>query len=152
MMSKYLRGLRAKVGHDLLILPSVTVLLFDDEGRVLLVRHSNEGLWVAPGGMIEPDEDPAAAARREMFEETACEVDIVKVLGVFGGPEFRVRYANGDEVGYVMTVYEARSRGGAPRPDGNETLEARYFPPEEVASLPTARWLPIVLRAVLEPI
>jgi hypothetical protein len=46
MISDYFRGLRAKVGHDLLILPSVTVLLFDDERRVLLVRHSNEGLWV----------------------------------------------------------------------------------------------------------
>ncbi|MGH7554556.1 MAG: NUDIX hydrolase [Longimicrobiales bacterium] len=49
---------------------SVTALLFDDEGRLLLVRHSSAVLWVAPGGMIEPDEDPAAAARRENLKRS----------------------------------------------------------------------------------
>ena len=40
-MSSYLRRLREKIGHDLLVLPSVTVLLFDADRRVLLARHSD---------------------------------------------------------------------------------------------------------------
>lgn len=143
--SDYVLRLREKVGHDLIVMPSVTVLLFDDRNRVLLVRHSDRGVWVAPGGMVEPDEDPYDTALREMREETALDVDIVSILGVFGGPEFRVTYANGDRVGYVMTVYEARLREGVPTPDGEETLDVGFFSKEEAAGLDTAEWLPIVL-------
>lgn len=103
MGSQYIRRTKEKIGHELL-LPSVTILLFNESDRLLLVRHSNRGVWVAPGGMIEPDEAPLDAAHREMKEETGCEVELLRVLGVYGGPEFRVTYENGDEVGYVMTV------------------------------------------------
>ena len=57
-MSDYLRDLRGRVGSRLLIMPSVTGLVFDDRGRVLLVRVSNGGIWVAPGGAVDPDEAP----------------------------------------------------------------------------------------------
>ncbi|HUF13790.1 MAG TPA: NUDIX domain-containing protein [Longimicrobiales bacterium] len=149
--SQYILQLREKVGHDLLVLPSVTILLFDDDQRLLLVRHHNRGLWVAPGGMVEPDEDPAVTARREMREETGIEVVLVRMLGVFGGPEFRVRYQNGDEVGYVMAVYEARSSGGRPRPDQVETLDIGFFSREQIETMETASWLPVVLREVTWP-
>jgi 8-oxo-dGTP pyrophosphatase MutT (NUDIX family) len=47
-------------------MPSVTIVSFDDTGRVLLVKHRDTDLWVAPGGAIEPEETPADAAVREM--------------------------------------------------------------------------------------
>lgn len=146
--SDYVLRLRDKVGHDLLVMPSVTVLLFDEQERVLLVRHSDRGVWVAPGGMVEPDEDPEETARREMREETGVDVDLVSILGVFGGPEFRVTYTNGDQVGYVMTVYEARIAGGEPTPHLDETLDVGFFTRAEVEALDTAEWLPVVLRQV----
>ena len=119
----YLQRIREKVGNELLVLPSVTVLLFNEAGHVLLVKHRGTGKWVAPGGMIEPDEEPGVAARREMLEETGCEVRLESIRGVYGGPELRVRYENGDQVSYVMTVYEARLVSGDPRPDGDETVD-----------------------------
>lgn len=144
--SDYLQRLRRKVGHDLLVLPSVTLLAFDESRRILLIRHANRDLWAAPGGMIEPDETPAMAAHREMQEETGCAVDLNGILGVYGGPEFRVRYENGDEVSYVMTVFQAKIRAGTPRPDGIESLEVRFFAAAEIERLRTAAWLPIVLH------
>ncbi|MEW5717700.1 MAG: NUDIX domain-containing protein [Chloroflexota bacterium] len=146
MASDYLQRLRRKVGHDLLLLPSVTILVFDENNRVLLLRHANRDLWVAPGGMIEPDETPEHAAQREMQEETGCAVDLIRILGVYGGPEFRVRYENGDEVAYVMTVFQARIREGAPRPNGAESLQVQFFSATEIEHLRSAAWLPIVLR------
>ena len=127
MLSPYLAGLRQKVGHDLLLLPSVTVLVTDEVRRVLLVRHSDKNVWVAPGGMIELDETPQQAAIREMKEETGCEVELLRIAGVFGGPHFRTQYRNGDQVAYVMTVFEARIVGGTLEPDGVETLETSFF-------------------------
>ncbi|WP_310397936.1 NUDIX domain-containing protein [Hymenobacter sp.] len=147
-MSPYLRRLREKIGHDLLLLPSVTVLLFDADRRVLLARHSDANVWVAPGGMVEPDETPQAAARREAREEIGCEVALQGILGVYGGPEFLVRYRNGDKVSCVMTVFEAAITDGTPQPDHAEILELRYFTYAETRSLACARWLPVVLADV----
>jgi 8-oxo-dGTP diphosphatase len=55
-----------------------TVLVYARRGDEVLVMHRNKepnlGLWVAPGGKIEPDEAPQETARREMLEETGLQV------------------------------------------------------------------------------
>ena len=146
--SDYVLRLREKIGHDLLIVPSVAVLLFDEAQRVLLVRHDDRGLWVAPGGTVEPDEDPAETARREMLQEAGIDVELVGILGAFGGPEFRVRHANGDQVGYVMTVYEARAAGELPDFDDGEAHGIGFFSRERIETMEIPRWLPVVLQGV----
>ncbi len=65
-----------------MLVPSVTVITFDDRGRVQLARHADAGVWVAPGGCVDPHESPADAADREMWEETGLLVDPTRVLGV----------------------------------------------------------------------
>ena len=134
-MSEFIKGLRSKIGHGLLQVPTAGVLIFDADRRVLLVRHSEGNLWTSPGGMVEPYETPADAAVREMWEETGLLVELVRVLGVFGGLEFSTTYANGDQISWVSTVFEGRTRSGTMRPDGMEILETRYFHEEEVQTL-----------------
>lgn len=46
------------------------------DGRVLLLLHRQKRLWLPPGGHVEPDETPAATARREVREETGLSVQI----------------------------------------------------------------------------
>src|SRR5258708_915119 len=48
------------------------MLLID--GKVLLVKHKKLGIWLNPGGHIEPNELPHLAAEREYFEETGVKV------------------------------------------------------------------------------
>jgi len=148
-ISEYLRAVRARMGHALLLVPSVTGLVLDDAGRVLLVRHSNGGVWVAPGGAVDPDERPADAVVREVREETGLRVDPTALRGLFGGPEFRVRYANGDETAYVMAVYECRRLDGELQADGVEILDVRWFEPEELEGLALPSWVRVVLRETL---
>jgi len=144
-MSEYIRGLRARLGPSLLHVPSVTALVFDANDRLLLARHSNGGVWVAPGGAIDPDEAPQDAVVREVWEETGLHVEPSRFVGVFGGPEFRVRYENGDQVSYVMSVFECREIGGALRADGEEILEVGYFAASELAALDLSPWAKLVL-------
>src|ERR1700761_8903641 len=107
-MSPFLRQIRSMVGSDLLLLPSVAVLPWDQEGRMLMVRNASIGQWVTIGGMIEPDETPRAAAVREGLEETGLYLEIVGLRDVVGGPDYRVTYPNGDQVAYVSPVFNAR--------------------------------------------
>jgi 8-oxo-dGTP pyrophosphatase MutT (NUDIX family) len=134
-MSDYIRRLRAMIGTTVLEVPTVSVLAFDDANRVLLVRHAEGNDWTTPGGMIEPYELPADAAVREMWEETGLYVELTRLIGVFGGRLCTSTYANGDKLAWVSTVFAGRPVRGELRPDGEETLEVRYFTADEASRL-----------------
>ena len=144
-ISAYLRDLRARVGHTLLLVPSVTALIADDAGRVLLARQREGAAWSTPGGAIDPGETPADAVVREVWEETGLLVVPTRLVGVYGGPEFVVRYPNGDETEYISTIFACAVRGGALRPDGEEITELRFWTAAEASALPLAPWLRAML-------
>src|SRR5258705_5186246 len=149
-MSDYVRRVRAKMGNEFLLMPSVTALVFDGRRGVPLVRPSRrENVWVAPGGAVDPDEQPQDAVVREVWEETGLLVEPMELRGVFGGPEYRVWYANGDEVGYMMAVYECRVTSGELRANDDEIAEARYFSQAELASITLSRWARIVIPELM---
>jgi 8-oxo-dGTP pyrophosphatase MutT (NUDIX family) len=138
--SSYVQAVRAKIGSDLLMLQSVTVMLFDDQRRLLLAQDASSGLWMTVGGGIDPDEIPADAAVRECWEETGLLIEPTALLGVFGGPEFRINYANGDSVSYVVTVFKARWIAGEACPDGLESSAVRFVSRDEARTLRMAAW------------
>jgi ADP-ribose pyrophosphatase YjhB (NUDIX family) len=138
----HLASVRAILGSHLLVVPGVASAVLDVEERLLLMRHAESGRWVLPGGAVEPDEQPAAAAVRETREETGLEVRPVAVVAVQGGPEHHQRYRNGDEVSYVTTVFGCEPVGGALATHSAETLELRWVPRAEVSRLePLAAWV-----------
>src|SRR5258708_36662926 len=100
-ISPFMAKLRALVGNELLLLPTVAVLCRDGKGRVLLVRQLETGRWSLPGGAMEPDETPEDAARREAEEETGLSVEIGSVRDVFGGPRCRTCFANADKPAFL---------------------------------------------------
>jgi 8-oxo-dGTP pyrophosphatase MutT (NUDIX family) len=134
-MSPYFAKIRAAVGSELLLIPGVTVLPWDQEGRLLLVRHDVDGPWGLIGGAIEPDEAPENAARREALEEVGVTVELTRLRGVFGGPSYRIQYDNGDEVSYVSTLFDAKIVNGEVTPDFDEVVEAGWFAVPELARL-----------------
>jgi len=144
-ISNYLYGLRQKVGHDLLLVPAVTVICRDDEGRILLARHHDYDQWALPGGALDPGETPADGAVREMWEETGLLVEPVRLQGVYGGPAYAVTYPNGDQIASVDTVFDCRIIGGQPVADQEEIKELRYFAADELAALPLPAWVQITL-------
>ena len=126
-ISDYLRNLRAKIGHDVLLTPGVAAVIINDRGEVLLQRRSDDGRWGLPGGAMEPGEEPAETLVREVLEETALEVVPERIVGVYSGPDFRVRYDNGDEAMIVSITFACRPGSGEPRVNDDESLEIRYF-------------------------
>ena len=105
-------------------------------------------VWLLPGGAVEPAEVPADAAVREAFEETGLAVELTMLVGVFGGPEFIVLYRNGHRTSYVMSVFQARVKGGRSRPDSTEVSELRIVSEDECRALAKASWVDEVLQVV----
>ena len=131
-ISPFVKRLRELVGSELLVLPSVSVLPRDEHGRLLLVRLIDTGNWATIGGAVEPDESPQAAACREAEEEAGVTLRLGSILGVLGGPEYRVTYPNGDKTAYVVTAFDATVEGGTPRPDHEETSEVGWSDPDQL--------------------
>ena len=116
--------------------PCVGGLIYDAEGRLLLVQRGNEpgrGLWSVPGGRVEPGEDDAAALVREMREETGLQV----APGPLVGRVRRGRYAIAD---YRCTVV------GGTLTAGDDALDARFVDRATFAALQLVDDLLVTLR------
>jgi ADP-ribose pyrophosphatase YjhB (NUDIX family) len=74
--------LRRELGY---ITPKVgaEAAIFGADGRMLLVRRSDDGRWCLPCGWVEPNESPAEAAVREAREETGLTVRATRLVDVF---------------------------------------------------------------------
>ena len=149
-MSDYVRGLRERIGRDYLLMPSAAAIVRNDDGRILLVQ-SLEGHWQLPGGAVDPDEHPEEALRRECLEEANAVVRPTRLLAAVGGPSHRYTYANGDEVGFVVSVYEAELLGGDLRPDQDETQAVGWFAEEDLAQLELSPVTRATLAELLDP-
>jgi len=147
-IAAHIARLRAVVGHELLLLPSVSVLPVDEAGRVLLVRHAgHDDGWGILGGAVEPSESPAAAAVREAREEIGVEVQLVRLVDVLGGPDYEVTYPNGDKVAYVTAVYQARVAGGSPVVSDGELSDLAWFGIGDLPGLKLSRFALALLSA-----
>ncbi|MAS35840.1 MAG: NUDIX hydrolase [Anaerolineaceae bacterium] len=111
--------------------------------RILLIRRGNEpmrGLWAMPAGFMDYDEDPKAATRREVLEETGLQIRIDQLLDVF--------HTNSDGgIANLVIVYQASITGGVMQADDDADAVA-WFGKEnvpQVAFLPSQtivkRWL-----------
>ena len=57
-------------------------VVFDQTGRIALMNVSKRGYHKLPGGGVEAEEDVAEALRREVLEETGCEIRIMEPVGM----------------------------------------------------------------------
>lgn len=114
----------------------------DAAGRVLLVRTARRG-WEPPGGQVERGEDLLGALRREILEESGCEVTVGRLVAI---------YSNVVAPEKVMLTFLCAHVSGEPRPDpspAEEITAAGWFTPEEALALVTAPTQAAKLRDAL---
>lgn len=143
MISDYVRAMRDRIGHDLLMLPGVTAVIRDGE-RFLLARSAGTDEWSLIGGGVEPGEEPADAVAREVREELGAGIRITGIVGAYGGESLVVEYPNGDRVAYVTTAYACEVVDKV-EPDGEEIVEVGWFTASEIAGLDREPWIDRVL-------
>jgi 8-oxo-dGTP pyrophosphatase MutT (NUDIX family)/GrpB-like predicted nucleotidyltransferase (UPF0157 family) len=134
-MSNYYKNLRNSFGSELIFMPSIAGIVRNEAGEILFQNKGNGEKWSLPAGAIEMGEAPAEAVVREVWEETGLYVIPEKLLGIFGGKDFRCEYPNGHKVEYVVFVFDCKVTGGDLNPIDSETAELRYFSVEEMPEL-----------------
>ncbi len=100
--------------------------IFDEEGKILLLRRADNGRWCLPCGWVDPDEAPAAAAVREVKEQTGLEVRVLQLVNVFARPSG----AGFGPHSAVAISYLCEIIGGELH-ISSESLDARYWRIEE---------------------
>ncbi|MCS6872314.1 MAG: NUDIX domain-containing protein [Anaerolineae bacterium] len=132
---EYIRQIRAKIGHDLLYMPGVIAVINNPQGETLLQRRSDNGLWSLVGGIPDPGEEPADALAREVLEETGMIVRPMRVVGIYSEPDGVVHYPNGDVMMFLSVIFECEPISGEPRVTDDESLEVRYFAPDQLPEM-----------------
>ena len=107
-------------------------------GEILLVREAHteaRGLWSFPLGHIEAGESAENGAMREAKEESGYDI----ILGgsksiVINGKDFKSSHDFTDDI-ITLTIFQGTTCGGALKA-GNDMLDARWFPLEELNQLP----------------
>ena len=105
--------------------PALTTdcVIFDDEGRVLLIRRGNapfKGAYALPGGFVDIGETVEAACRREVREEAGIEIEGLRLIGVYSDP-------SRDPRGHtVSVVFLARPVAGAAPQAGDDAAAVEW--------------------------
>jgi ADP-ribose pyrophosphatase YjhB (NUDIX family) len=130
----FVLSLREKIGTDLLWLTGVTAVVTRGEGaerELLVVRRADSGRYTPVTGIVDPGEEPAVAAEREVLEEADVVAVAERLAFVQTLPP--MTYENGDRAQYMDLVFACRWVSGDPFPADGENTEAFWAP---VSSLP----------------
>lgn len=122
---RFVADLRARIGRDPLWLISVTAVVVRDE-HVLCVERADNGAWTPVTGIVDPGEEPADAAVREVGEEAGVTAAPVRLAWVHASAP--VVHANGDRAQYLDHVFLLRWVAGEPHPADDECTDARWLP------------------------
>ena len=104
----------------------VTGVIFDDQDRVLLFRHTYRNLhsWSLPGGYIKAKEHPKEALEREIEEES----------GLVVSADQRLKLRTDRESARIDITYAGKYIGGQFKAS-NEVKEAQFFPFDSLPKL-----------------
>ena len=119
-------GFARELGH---ITPKIgaDAAVFDDLGRLLLVRRDDDGCWCLPCGWVEPSETPEQAAIRETLEETGLQIEVVEqVAAIHRLPSER----NGPHA--VLSVMFLACVVGGRLSTSAESTEVAFLDPDQV--------------------
>jgi ADP-ribose pyrophosphatase YjhB (NUDIX family) len=100
------------------------------DGRLLLIRREDDGLWALPGGLVEVGETLAQAAERELWEEAGVRGRAVKLLGIFDSRLWHSRTKS--QLYHAVFLVESDDSASKAGP---ETTDVGFFSKDDLLEL-----------------
>jgi len=122
------------------LVPAATVFVQDHDGRVLLIERSDSGFWALPGGAMDVGETLAAAAEREVLEETGYVVKVDDVIGIYSDPKHVIEYSDGEVRQQFAIGFHGTLNGGTAR-TSDETPNLQWVASGELEAYRMQPWI-----------
>lgn len=116
------------------VVPSVTAVVRDDRGDILLIHKTDNDLWALPGGGHDVGESVAQTVIREVKEETGISVAVEDIIGLYTDPQHVMAYDDGEVRQQFSICFHARPIGGTLR-TSSESKEVRWVSPTDLDKL-----------------
>ncbi|MEB3370211.1 NUDIX hydrolase [Saccharopolyspora mangrovi] len=113
---------------------AVAAVVQNDQGDVLMIERTDNGLWAIPGGAQDIGETTREAVIREVEEETGLRVEITGVTGIYSDPRHVIAYDDGEVRQEFSITFEAKIVGGNVR-TSSESKRVEWVSPERIPSL-----------------
>ncbi|MET8667491.1 NUDIX domain-containing protein [Streptomyces tendae] len=116
------------------VVPSVTAVVLDGTGRLLLIHKTDNDLWALPGGGHDIGERIGDTVVREVLEETGIDVEVDSIVGLYTDPEHVLAYDDGEVRQQFSICFHAHAVGGTLRMS-SESKEVRWVDPADLDGL-----------------
>ena len=126
------------------IQPAARAVIFDELGRILLIRRGDNKQWALPAGGMEPGESVTECMAREVWEETGLTVETSVAFAIYSEPRFTA--PTRPEAQLLTVAYRIDGWSGELNRITDETDDARWFSVDELRSLPDL--MPMYLETV----
>ncbi len=129
------------------VTPKVAVgaVVGDDEGRILLIKRADSGIWLYPTGWCDVGYSASEVVLKEVWEETGIEAEVIAPIAIFDG--LRLGFTG---IPLYSIVFACRPTGGELRPHPLECADAGWFARDELPE-PMAGadlWIDHAFRAI----
>ena len=117
------------------------------DGKVLLIKRHDNGLWAYPGGLVEVGETLAEAAERELWEETRIRGQATQLIGIFDSRKWKSQV----KAHMYHTLFRVESADPSPEIT-TEATEVGFFSEDNLPPLAPGHQLrvPLVFRLLRE--
>ena len=114
------------------VVPAVSAIVPDGDGRILLIRRTDNNYWSIPGGGLEPGESVRQATMREVLEETGIACEVTGLVGIYSDPNHVAAYNDGEVRQEFSICFTARVLGGTIS-TSQESSEVRFVAAGEIS-------------------
>jgi ADP-ribose pyrophosphatase YjhB (NUDIX family) len=114
------------------VVPAVSAIVPDKDGRILLICRTDNNYWSIPGGGLEPGESVRQATVREVLEETGISCEVTGLVGIYSDPNHVAAYDDGEVRQEFSICFTTRMLGGTIA-TSRESSEVRFIAAEEIS-------------------
>jgi ADP-ribose pyrophosphatase YjhB (NUDIX family) len=131
----YVGKIRKAVGDMVLIVTAVRAVILDKEGKVLLIKRSDNGTWALPAGAQELGESITDCLYREVREETGLEVVSAEAVSLYTHPKYNYTTVYGKHYQNFALAFKVTEWRGSLLTQTTENTDARFYPLDALPEL-----------------